>query len=235
MSETPPPNEPPPPRADLIPWEEPNAGLGAFFPTLLEFVTSPLRSFSRMSPTVDLVRPLAYFVALTLFAAIAGQVWNQVLWSWNVNAIKGVVDALGQSAMWGQIEPMLVRPGALQIALGLVITPVVWLVILFVWTAMVHGVLVLLGGAGGGFAASLRAMCYAGTSWIAAIVPIVGSLISFIWNLVLAAIGLAAAHKAPLWKTFAAILLPLVLLCCCCIGAAMLLARSFAQTLQQMH
>ena len=46
------------------------AKVGAIFPTIGRFVTRPLESYAQMSLSVDLVRPLAYFVALILLKVV---------------------------------------------------------------------------------------------------------------------------------------------------------------------
>jgi predicted exporter len=42
-------------------------------------------------------------------------------------------------------------------------------------------------------------------------VPFVGSFVALIWLLVLAIIGLAAAHRTDTWRTALAVLVPMVL------------------------
>ena len=50
------------------------------------------------------------------------------------------------------------------------------------------------------------------------VVPLCGGAISGIWFLVLAIIGLAAAHGIGMGKAAAAVLIPIAILCCCCVG-----------------
>ena len=231
MSEMPPMNSVPiqhPPAAGL-PWEEPSAGLGSIVPTVMRFVTRPIEAFAEMSLTVDLVRPLAYFVALALVGACISQLWSFVLF----DSYIGVVRALAGS-QFEKLAPFLHKPGALQLVVGLVITPLVALIVLFVWAALVHLMLTLLGGASRGFAATLRVMCYAQTTQLAVVLPGLGGLIGFVWRLILEIVGLSQAHKTEGWKATLAVLLPL-LLCCVCIAVGIAaFGAAVGQALQQL-
>jgi hypothetical protein len=128
---------------------------------------------------------------------------------------------------------MLHKPGALQLVLGLVITPLVALIVLFIWTALVHLMLTLLGGANRGFATTLRVMCYAQTTQLAVVLPGLGGFVAFVWRLILEVVGLSQAHKTEGWKAALAVLLPL-LLCCVCIAAGIAaFGAAVGQALQQ--
>ena len=229
----PPPSPPPPPSSApaeaSLPWERASAGLGSLLPTIGQFVTSPMTSFSRMSLSVDLVRPIAYYVILVLLGSVVTQLWNAVFFEQLVGILRSVIPP----EMAEQAAPFLQRPGVLNIVLNLVITPLVMLVVLFIWTALVHVGLVITGGAGGGFATTLRVICYARTGDVALLVPLFGWIVAFFWRRGLEFVGLSAAHKTDPWKALVAVLLPIVL-CCACIalglfafGAA--LASAFKQ------
>ena len=230
MSEMPPieptPPSPPASGAGSLPWEASNAGIGSIVTTAMRFVTGPGRAFERMSLTVDLVRPIAYFVALILVAAVVAQVWNVVLWDTVMGMIKGFMPP--------QMQSLLHRPSALQVALGLVITPLIYLILLFVWSGVVHLILTMLGGAAGGFAATLRTICYARTADVATLFPVLGGLVAFVWRRVLEVIGLSVAHRTEGWKAVLAVVIPMMLCCLCVVGVGMMFGAAIAQALQQL-
>ncbi len=230
MSEMPPTNPiAPPPLAAGLPWEEPSAGLGSIVPTAVRFIASPIEAFTRMSLTVDLVRPIAYFVSLALVGACISQLWSFVLF----DSYLGVIRSLAGS-QFEKFAPLIQKPGPLQLGLGLVITPLLALIVLFVWTGLVHLVLVLVGGAQRGFAATLRVMCYSETTQLAVVVPGLGGLIAFVWSLILEIIGLSQAHGTDGWRAAVSVLVPL-LLCCLCVAAGIAaFGAAVAQALQQM-
>jgi hypothetical protein len=231
VSEMPPTDNPPipPPQAAGLPWEESNAGLGSIVPTAVGFVTKPIESFSKMSLTVDLVRPIAYFVMCALIAACISQLWGYLLY----DSFLGVVRSLA-GPQFDKIAPFVKKPGLLQLVATLVITPLVSLIVLFIWSALVHIMLTLLGGANRGFAATLRVMCYAQTTQLAVVVPGIGGLVALVWRLILEIVGLAQAHKTDGWKALLAVLLPLLLCCACLIAAIVAFGAAVGQAIQNM-
>ena len=233
MSEMPPmdtpPTSPTPSATAGLPWEAPSAGLSSFFPTALRIITSPIEAFAQMSLTVDLVRPIAYFVAWALLGAGISQVWNFVFFDFFIGLARTFA-----GSQFEKFAPFLERPGSLQIIVGFVVTPLIALVVLFVWSAVVHLMLTLLGGANRGFAATLRVMCYAQTTQLAVVLPGIGGLIGLVWRLFLEVGGLAQAHKTESWKTALAVFLPL-LLCCVCIAVGIVaFGAVVGQALQQL-
>jgi hypothetical protein len=227
-----PPQEPPPippaPPAGL-PWEAANAGLGSIVPTAVLFIKSPIEAFTKMSLTVDLVRPIAYFVTVALVSACISQLWGFILFDTFVGVLRNLA-----GSQFDKIAPMLQKPGAIQLVLGLVITPLVTLIVLFIWSALVHLMLTLLGGANRGFATTLRVMCYAQTTQLAVVLPGIGGLVAFVWRLILEVFGLSQAHQTEGWKAALAVVLPL-LLCCLCIAAGIAaFGAAVGQALQQL-
>ena len=233
MSEMPPIDPAPTPVAPApftgLPWEGPSAGLGSIFPTALRFIAAPIEAYTAMSLTVDLVRPIAYFVALALIGACIGQIWSYLLFD---TIIKVVRPLLG--SQFEQLSPFIHPPGVFHLVLGLVVTPLGALIALFIWSALVHLMLVLFGGANRGFATTLRVMCYAQTTQLAVVLPGIGGLIAIVWRLVLEIAGLATAHKTDGWKAALAIILPLFL-CCVCVAAGLAaFGAALGQALQNL-
>jgi hypothetical protein len=149
VSELPPIEPPPaPPSPPLpyqgLPWEAPNAGLGSLFPTAGQFITSPVRAYTKMSLTADLVRPIAYFVAFVLLGAVVSQFWSVLFWDQIMGFVKAFVPP--------QFQSFIQRPSLVTITFGVVIAPLISLIVLFIWSGILHLILALLGGAAGGFA-----------------------------------------------------------------------------------
>lgn len=230
MSELPPiepaPSAPPKPS---LPWEAPDAGLGAIVPTALRVIANPLRAYSEMSLTVDLVRPIAYFVAWTLIGACISQLWSFLFF----DSFIGVMRSLA-GPQFEKLGALLQKPGLLQLVLGLVVTPLISLILLFIWSALVHLMLTLLGGANRGFGATLRVMCYAETTQVAVVFPFFGGVVGFVWRLILDIIGLSTAHETEGWKAALAVILPLVLCCICLVAGAVAFGAALGQAFKQM-
>ncbi len=231
MSELPPIEPGPTAPAPLpgLPWEEPSAGLGSIFPTAGKILGQPIAAYSTMSLDVDLVRPIAYFVLWILIGACIGQLWSYLLF----DSLIGMVRSLAGSE-FERIAPLMHRPGGLQLVLSLIVTPLIALIGLFIWTGLVHLTLSLLGGAGRGFAASLRVVCYAETTQICAIVPGLGGLVGLVWRLILDGIGLTIVHKTEPWKAALSIIIPIVLCCACIAAGSALVGTAVLQAIQNM-
>ena len=218
MSETPPidtaPIPPVPPPG--LPWEEPSAGLGSIFPTARRFITSPIEAFAKMSLTVDLVRPIAYFVAFVLLGVPIGQLWRYVFWTRAPSGLEFIPPEVMSQAPWLQV--VLGRPTILVVVGMMIIAPLLNLITLFIWSGIVHVFLMMVGGASKGFATTLRVTCYSQTAGIAVIVPVAGGLIQPVWFLILQIIGLSQAHRVGGGKAAFAVIVPLVV-CCGCVVA----------------
>ncbi len=209
-----PPSEPPlgdePPVAAL-PFEQPGFPfLEGLYETAKLVVTSPVEAFSRVRASGDLGRPLAYAVMFGWIGIIASQIYNL--------AFRG--------AMWEFLpgfagrEEMFFSTGV-SIA-TMVLAPIFVLIGVFIGALIFHLFLLLVGGAGGGLATTVRVICYASTVQIAQVVPLCGGIVGGLWALVLYIIGFAAAHRTSYGKAALAVLLPLVL-CCVCIAVAVAL------------
>lgn len=225
----PPPPPPAPPVVDALPWERPSAGLGSIFPTMGQFVTSPLQAYGKMSLTVDLVRPIAYYVAMVLIGQIFAQIWNAVFFDQTI----AMVQRFLPPELAQQFAPFFQRPGIVQVVLTLIIFPIIFLILLLIWAGLVHMGLVVLGGAASGFAATLRVLCYARTADLGLAVPLVGGLVTFIWRRILEAIGLTTAHKCDPWKAVIAVILPMVFCCLCIVVCAFAFGAAIAAAFKQ--
>jgi hypothetical protein len=231
----PPPSEPPPP-GDLyggppstppgppggaavppLPWEDRDR-IG-FFPALFEtvklFVTSPTEAYARAKERGDYLSPLLFAVIIGWVMGIIGQLWNllfQGAWLSMIPAdFRDQMGAMGMGAS-----------SAAGFVLGLILTPVIIVVVVFIWSGIVHLFLMMLGGhkqSASGFEGTFRAIAYAQTASLAQIIPIpvIGGLIALVWSIVLYVIGLVRMHRTSTGKAAGAVLLPIVL-CCVCIG-----------------
>lgn len=223
MSEMPPmtPSATPPPLAAALPWEEPSAGFGSIIPTVVQFVTSPFQAFGRMSLTIDLVRPIAYFVLIALVNVAIGQVWRYLFWSAETSGLEFIPKEVLAQAPW--LQAVIGRPNLLVVVVLMVIAPLVNLIGLFIWSGVVHLFLLMVGGAGSDFAATLRVVCYSQTSGLAVVVPFVGGVIQLMWGLVLQIMGLSQAHRTGGGRAAFAVIGPVVL-CCGCFAALIVMS-----------
>jgi hypothetical protein len=172
---------------------------------------APSEFFESMPTSGGIGSPLLYAVIMGWLGVVAAGFYSALFQSIvgsGVGAIGGenpeLAAALGFAQSWGGffVQVMFAPIG---IVIGL-----------FLAAGVFHVMLLILGGAREDFEASFRVVSYAQAPAVLMIVPFCGSLIAWVWSLVLYIVGLAAAHRIGGGKAAAAVLLPLVLVCCCC-------------------
>lgn len=200
------PPTPPPVSPAPIPWEERerHGALHAFVETLRLFVLAPQEAFARTREAGDLASPLLWGVICSWLGVVAAQVWSLML---------------GPLA-WLPLLPDELRAqwagSVLALGMGLVITPLLAILGLFVSAAIVHLFLWMFGGlvaSRAGYEGTLRAIAYASVAQIANVVPFVGWLAALVWTVALQTIGLVRLHRTTPGRAVAAVLMPLVLCC----------------------
>ena len=80
--------------------------------------------------------------------------------------------------------------------------------------------LVIVGGlekSTAGFEGTFRVVSYATIAQLANVIPIAGGLISLVWSLILAILGVQKLHDTPQGKAVLAVLIPAIF-CCVCIA-----------------
>ncbi len=219
------------PRAGL-PWEH-RASLGwidAGWQTLKLVVFQPWTAFRAMSLDDGLGNALTYYLIFyigpsVLFLAVGG----------------GLL-----LAFWGAISAFLVQqiPNFPATALttglltacylgALVLLPVLYTAMLFLFSGILHLMLMLVGGARRTFATTFSAVAYSYTSTSLAqlalccftLIPYLGGCISFILTLWAAAwvvIALIHAHETDTWRALLAVLVPVLVCGGLCLGFVVL-------------
>jgi hypothetical protein len=222
------PPEPPPlppataaPQLEPLPWEKPGyPALEGIYETAKLFLLNPSDAFARMSITGDIGRPLLFAVILGWVGIVAGQLYQLLI---------------PRIAMPWRYFPEMER--SMHFAarpvftiVTMVLAPVFVLLAVFIWAAIVHLFLLIVGAGEKGFITTVRVVCYAGATQIVQVVPLCGGMIAAVWSIVLEILGLAAAHRTSQGKSAVAVLLPIALCCACAavlavaFGAAILAA-----------
>jgi hypothetical protein len=195
------------PRSGL-PWDaRASKGLfSAFIETLQMVLTRPTEAFTAMSREGGLGEPLLYAVIGGSFGAVFAFIYNFAFRSLNMFPSRH-----------NAFENML---GGVGLIFLLIFTPLLVVIGTFIWSAILHVCLLLVGGAKQSFETTFRVVCYGGGSVNPLLViPLCGGLIVFIWKIVLYTIGLARSHETDTGRALLAVLLPLIV---CCGGAIML-------------
>lgn len=212
------------------PWEQRDriGFISGLVDTTQQVFTRPTEFFRAMPVTGGLAPPLFYGVIVGYAGLLAGAVYAAIF-----QAVAG--PRLFELPRRGELERLLpYLQGGMGLVLQLVLGPLVLVIGLFLFAAIVHVLLLLLGGAPRGFEATFRVGCYAEAAALLRLIPLCGSPLSTVYFLVLAIIGLSEAHGIGKGRAAAAVLLPLLLLCCCCAAGIALAVGGFASALGRL-
>jgi hypothetical protein len=190
----------------IIPWEDPSrSSFDGLFETVKLLATRPGEAFQRMPTTGGIGRPLFYAIVIGWVSIAIGVFWNVLLQGMWMPFMKSMEDAAGMGAAYG----LTVGWGLLMVVLA----PLFVIIGVFIAAAVLHLMLLILGGAQAGFEATVRVVCYTQTAQLAGIVPFCGGIIALVWTVVLYVLGFATAHRTSQGKALLAVLLPAVLCC----------------------
>jgi hypothetical protein len=197
------------PRSGL-PWEhrETRGIFNAFTDTLTMILSKPATAFSVMRTEGGFSGPL-------LFAVIGG----------GIGAIFAFILVLGASS-FGMLSTT--RHDAMSAMFGMTVSwfgfigrLVMVAIAPFIWAALVHVSLMLLGGAKKTYETTFRVVAFAqGATAPLQLVPCCGGFIALVWNIAANCIGIARAHEIDSGKATLAVLLPLIV---CCGGGFLIL------------
>jgi len=186
-------------------WEdrEHNGFLNGLFRTIKAVLFSPTVFFRKMPVSGGLIDPL-------LYGLIVGMIGLTFLYFW---------DALLQNTMQDFITPEMRSAAGQSIfqGIGMALTaslmPLFLILWLFIVSGMVHLLLLFVRGAQAGFEATFRVAAYSTSPLLFLIIPYCGMLITMVWVITLALIGLKEAHEISGGKSAFAVFFPF-LFCC---------------------
>jgi hypothetical protein len=149
------------------------------------------RAFFTAMPHDDIRSALVYYLLIGIAVAGATLFWTTVLSSMPAG---GMLDKLGGGGMSPIIEFLL--------------SPLILLLSIFIASGVTHLLLMMFGGAHNGYKVTLRVFAFAYSPQILGVIPVVGQLAGFVWMIIIAIVGLSAAHNTGTGRAAAAVLLP---------------------------
>jgi hypothetical protein len=214
-----PPTPPTPPAGFTpLPWEQPGY---PFFAAIVEttklFLTKPREAFERSSPAIGMGRPLLYGCILSFVLNFFTAIYQ----FWGSSFMQGMKNMPGMHD-WMSAEQSI--PPLAQLLGTIFASPFIIPLAILLVSGLVHLCLLLLGGASGGYKATVKAECYAYAPAILGIVPLCGSVAAAIWTIVVLVIGLTVVHRISTGKAIAAVLIPFAL-CCACLFPLLMFAK----------
>lgn len=189
----------------LCPWErrEQYGFLNALYLTTRDVLSGPQRFFHRMPTRVGLSQPLLFALILGVIAAFLGWMWS-----------------LAGSSLQTVVAHDLGRQfrGPLWSFLAFVSSPLTVAIMVLVRAALMHLMLMLLGGNQLGFEATFRVAAYGQAAGVLSLLPFCGGMVAVFWELAIDIIGLYSIHETDPWRAVVAVLAPAVV-CLSTLGA----------------
>jgi hypothetical protein len=180
-------------------WED-MANLGfftAFFRTIKEVLFSPIGFFRAMPVDKNIHYSLLYGIIMGFFVALSG-----LLWQFAFSGLMGGGE--GMQGMEALFTPFLLIIYAFFL-------PFVITFSLFMYTGMLHTMLIVVGGNRRGLDATFRVVAYTQSAQVFSLIPVLGVFIYLVYTPILLAIGFKESHQISTGKAVFAVLLPIII------------------------
>jgi len=175
-----------------------NGFASGIYRTFKGVLFSPAAFFRRLTFNGGLREPLA-------FGLLMGAVGNMFSLFWPVMMISGGLFPFG-GAVLGQLGAGLI------FLILLVAVPIFVTLGMFIYSAILHLLLLVVRGGKNGFEATFRVVAYSQAAQMWELIPLIGSWIGGIWQLVIQVVGLHEIHGISYLRIIIAFLLPVALL-----------------------
>ncbi|MBL7213024.1 MAG: YIP1 family protein [Desulfobacteraceae bacterium] len=182
------------------PWEDrSDVGLWqGIYQTFREALFSPGTLFSTMTYTGGMKEPLA-------FGLLVGSIGSMFSLFWQFLMFSGGIASFGLL-----VSDQL--PIGLFFPVFLVVVPIFVTVSIFLYTTVLHLLLLMVKGGKNGYEATFRVVSYSQAAQMVGLVPLIGGWIGGIWQLIVQVIGLREIHGTSYLRVILAFLIPVVLL-----------------------
>jgi len=182
------------------PWEERSGkGFGwRLYQTFKSALFTPGAFFRGLSFREGLREPLA-------FGLLVGSIGNMFGVFWPVMMMSGGLFPFGA-------EFLVELGGGLIFLVLIMVIPICVTIGMFVYSAVLHLLLLIVRGGPNGFEATFRVVAYSQAAQLWELVPVIGSWVGGVWQLVVQVIGLREIHKVSYSRVIVVFLLPLFLL-----------------------
>jgi hypothetical protein len=182
------------------PWEN-RSELGLWqgiYRTFKAVLFSPDRLFSTMRHKGGITEPLAFGLLLGSIGSMFGFFWEFLIMS-------GGLLAVGEELM-GRVSMSLIFFSII------IISPLFVAITMFVGSAVLHLLLLIVRGGKNGFEATFRVVSYSQATQIWAVIPFIGGFIGSLWILIVQIVGLREIHETSYLRVILALLIPVALI-----------------------
>lgn len=195
----------------LPPWERRDrfGFLNGLYLTVKDVLLTPGQFFHRMPSRVGLTQPLLFAVVLGVAAAFFSWMWSLAGSSAQLLVAKDLGDAgkILQGPWWSFVLFLF--------------SPIIVAISLLIKAALIHVLLMLLGGDKLGFEATFRVAAYGEATSILGLLPFCGNVVGIVWGLIVLIVGLYSIHETDPWRAILAVLAPM-LFCASAIGGVVI-------------
>ncbi len=197
----------------------------ALLQTWKEVLFNPSATFSRMKTSGGFATPLLFNLTMVVIYAFFTTIY-QLLFTGMFGATAAATHDGSTSIQGiGGGLPPFVNIGVMVVAVPLLVG------LTFLNAGITHLCLALFKGTSKSYEATYRVTCYSYSTWIFALVPCAGGVISSIWWLVATIIGLSKVHRTEGWRAALAVFLPVFV----CMGAVVVFAVAIAGVIGSLH
>lgn len=182
------------------PWENRGAmGLWqGIYQTFKAVLFSPDEFFGTMPSKGGIKEPLAFGLLLGSIGTMFGFFWNFLMMSGGLIAV--------DNDLTGQFSATLIFFGMI------IISPLLVMITMIVFSAVLHLLLLIVRGGKNGFEATFRVVSYSQATQVLGLIPFIGGIIGGLWNLIVQIIGLKRVHETSYLRVFMALLIPVALI-----------------------
>ncbi|MCD6161576.1 MAG: YIP1 family protein [candidate division Zixibacteria bacterium] len=189
--------------------------ISSLFETWKESVFNPTRFYRKMPATGGIGNPLLYGLIFGFIGLVFSMVYQQFF--------SQLFDPSPWYQYMGQdfdrdLYDFSRQMESISHLFQIVLFPFMLTAWFFIWAGILHLIMTIFNWKSESFEATFRIITYSEGPSFFAIVPVIGSLIAIIWQLVLVIIGLKEVHKNDIGKAILIVFLPLILCCLCCCG-----------------
>jgi len=176
-----------------VPWESGEGFISAFFKTTRDALFSPSRFFKKVGSGEGYLSAMIYGLICGIIGSGGALVWQWYLLS-----------------KWFPVKQFSDVASSIYMMLLIILVPLAIIFSLFLGSIVTHVCLMIVGGNKKGFQTTFRAVSYAFSGNLFAIIPFIGSTIGALYFLILTIIGLRESHTISTGKAVLAVFLPLI-------------------------
>lgn len=197
--------------AEGIPWE--SEGEASFFQRLSrtwsESLFNPAAFFARVPRVRSIGQAFLYALIFQMIGTLFSIYWQRG----SLSELERNIDE-APAAMQEFFRAFLDSAAVATPSMQLLFAPVAIIFWLFLATLIFHVGLLIIGSASRGFETTFRVVAYSQGVQIFHAIPFAGSMIVFVYSIVLWVIGFREAHKTTTGRAAFGVFAPLVFLCC---------------------